>query len=170
MRRHRRQRAVSILLLAALAGILCTAASRATADSQTALMNRVNAAFRANRQLNGAYCYTVAPGVVVLHGTVFDRADRDLAESTARQVRGVRQVINSLLTTTGDWREEQARINDTLALNGFPDLTVRVVGPQAFLSGTVVGPSEQQRALRVIASVSNLQVVNFSRVLPGSVF
>ena len=104
----------------------------ARAGSQTALMNRVNKAFRRDNRLNGAYCYTAAPGVIVLHGTVFDTADRELAESTARQVRGVKQVINGLLTTTGDWQAEQARINDMLALNGFTDLTVRVIGSQAF--------------------------------------
>jgi len=142
----------------------------ARADSQTALMNRVNKAFRRDKRLNSAYSYTVAPGVVVLHGTVFDTADRELAESTARQEGGVNQVINSLLTTTGDWQAEQARINNMLALNGFTDLTVRVIGSQAFLSGTVVGQSEQQRAIRVIHSVFNLQVVNFSRYVPGPLF
>ncbi|MBV8053941.1 MAG: BON domain-containing protein [Deltaproteobacteria bacterium] len=133
-------------------------------------MSRVNKAFRRDNRSNGAYCYTAAPGVIVLHGTVFDTADRELAESTARQVRGVKQVINGLLTTTGDWQAEQARINNTLALNGYTDLTVRVIGSQAFLSDTAVGQSEQQRAIRVIHSVSTLQVVNFNRYVSGPLF
>jgi osmotically-inducible protein OsmY len=84
------------LFILPFTAIIAGSLMHARADSQTALMNRVNKAFRRDNRLNGAYCYTVAPGVVVLHGTVFDTADRELAESTARQVRGVKQVINSL--------------------------------------------------------------------------
>lgn len=167
LRKHRGAIGVAIAILI---GVAAGWPRGASADTQTALMTRVNSAFRSDDRLNGAYCYVTAPGVVVLHGTVFDRKDRDLAEKKARSVRGVKQVINGLLTKTGEWREEQAKINDTLTLNGFNDLTVRVIGSQAYLSGQVTGQSEQARALRVIASVSNLQVVNFSRVTPGSVF
>ncbi|HVN90212.1 MAG TPA: BON domain-containing protein [Candidatus Binataceae bacterium] len=150
----------------------CSIVSAQLAEAKTklTLAQRVTAALRADDRLNGAECYQAAPGVIVLHGTVFDQKSRALAEITASNVTGVTQVINGLLTKTGEWMAEQQRINDTLALNGFPDLTVRVIGNTAYLSGTVTGDDEQQRALRVIASISKLQVVNFSRVLPGSVF
>lgn len=153
--------------------ILCFAvisSSMAEAKTKLTLAQRVTAALRADRRLNGAECYRAAPGVIVLHGTVFDPQSRALAETTTSSVYGVKQVINGLLTTTGEWQAEQQKVNDTLALNGFSDLAVRVIGKTAYLSGTVTGDSEQQRALRVIASISQLQVVNFSRVLPGSVF
>lgn len=163
-------RILKLFAMSLVAVVLVAPSVPGKTNAQIALMSRVNAALRADRRLNGAYCYSVAPGVVVLHGKVFDEAARTLAESTARKVRGVRQVINSLLTETGEWHAEEARINDTLALNGFTDLTVRVIGSQAYLSGTVVGEADQQRALRVIGSISRLQIVNFSRVLPGSVF
>jgi len=42
----------------------------AGAASSLALSNRVEAALRANDNLNGANCYTPAPGVIVLYGKV----------------------------------------------------------------------------------------------------
>lgn len=105
-----------------------------------------------------------------MHGIVFDDESRTEAERIARHTNGVKQVIDNLRTQTAKWREEEARINDTLALNGFNDLDIRVIGNTAYLSGTVTGQAEEQRALRVIASISNLRVVNFSRWVPGSLF
>ena len=125
---------------------------------------------RADRRLNGASSYTAAPGVIVLYGKVFDDKDRRLAEAKARKVHGVTQVVNTLRTETGQWLAEEARINDTLVLNDFNDVSVRVIGSQAYVSGQVTTEAEAQRAIRVISSVSNLQVVNFMRVVPGSIF
>jgi BON domain-containing protein len=156
--------------LGAIAILILAFATQAWAAGSMALMNRVNRTLRANKRLNGATCYVTAPGVVVLHGQVFDPKDRDLAEVTARNIRGVKQVINGLTTTTGEWIEQQARINDTLQLNGFQDVSARVVGSTAYLSGTVTGESEKQRAARVVTSISNLQVVNMIWANPGSVF
>jgi osmotically-inducible protein OsmY len=144
--------------------------SAATAASSTALSHKVAAALRANDNLNGANCYAAAPGVIVLYGKVFDNKDRDLAESTAFNVHGVKQVVNTLRTTTGKWLEEEARINDTLVLNDLQGVSVKVVGREAYVSGQVETEGDEQRALRVIASESNLRVVNFIRVVPGSIF
>jgi osmotically-inducible protein OsmY len=146
------------------------APSSARAASSTVLSHRVEAALRANDNLNGANCYTAAPGVIVLYGKVFDDKDRDLAESTAFNVHGVKQVVNTLRTTTGKWLEEEARINDTLVLNDLQGVSVKVIGREAYVSGQVETEGEEQRALRVIASESNLRVVNFIRVVPGSIF
>jgi hypothetical protein len=157
---------IGLLILSFLAETV----SPTFASASTALMNRVNRALRADNRLNGASCYVTAPGVIVLHGQVFDLKDRDLAEVTTRSIHGVKQVINGLTTTTGEWLEQQARINDTLQLNGFQDVSARVVGSTAYLSGTVTGESEKQRATRVVTSVSNLQVVNMIWANPGSVF
>jgi osmotically-inducible protein OsmY len=143
--------------------------SSAAAASSTVLSNRVEASLRANDNLNGANCYTAAPGVIVLYGKVFDNKDRDLAESTAFNVHGVKQVVNTLRTTTGKWLEEEARINDTLVLNDLQGVSVKVIGREAYVSGQVETEAEEQRALRVIASESNLRVLSFIRVVPGSI-
>jgi len=156
--------------LGVIALLMVAFVMQAWAAGSTGLMDRVNRALRADNRLNGATCYVTAPGVIVLHGQVFDPQDRNLAEATAYKIRGVKQVINGLTTTTGEWLEQQARINDTLQLNGFTDVSARVVGSTAYLSGTVTGPSEKQRATRVVTSVSNLQVVNMIWAKPGSVF
>jgi osmotically-inducible protein OsmY len=129
----------------------------------------VSHVLHADRRLNRVQCYAPGHGTVVLDGKVFDDGDRALAESKAARVRGVRRVVNQLQTDAGEWTAEQIKINQALANNGLP-LAVQVVGSTAYLSGAVVGESEQVRALNVIASVSKLQVVNFSRVVPGRVF
>jgi osmotically-inducible protein OsmY len=82
----------------------------------------------------------------------------------------VTQVVNTLRTMTGQWRAEEERINDTLLLNGLEGVSARVIGSQVYLSGTVTGQAEKQRAARVVASVSNLQQNNFIWVKPGPIF
>ena len=143
---------------------------RAFAEGSTVLMHRVDRALRATDNLNGAMCYSPAPGVIVLYGKVFDSKDRDLSEATANNVRGVTQVVNTLRTATGQWIAEEARINDTLLLNGLEGVSARVIGSQVYLSGTVTGQAEKQRAARVVASISNLQQNNFIWVKPGPIF
>ena len=142
----------------------------AHADAGTILSDRVNAMLRADPKLNGASCYTANTGVVVLYGTVFDTKARDRAEAKARKVHGVKQVVNTLRTKTGKWLEEESRINDTLLLNDFQGVSARVIGDSVYVSGTVTSAAEQQRVLRVIGSVSQLQIINFTRIVPGSMF
>jgi hypothetical protein len=137
---------------------------------EVALMKRVNKALRADNRLNGASAYTAAPGVIVLYGTVFDNNDRELAERVASRVRGVNQVDNTLRTKTGQWREEEARINDTLLLNDLQNVSVTVIGSQAYLSGQVSSQAEKDRAVRVVSSQSHLNIVNLVRVVPGPLF
>jgi hypothetical protein len=91
----------TILAVAVLILTITGAASFARADSEVALMNRLNAALRGNDRLNGAKAYTAAPGVIVLYGMVFDDKDRALAEQTAKGVNGVTQVVDNLRTKTG---------------------------------------------------------------------
>ena len=158
---------VVALLITTLSTAIAPAATRAEAAQ---LMQSVEAALRANRKLNGAAAYTASPGVVVLYGTVFDDNSRILAEKTARKVKGVTKVINTLQTSTGQWLEQEVRINDTLQLNGFPGVRAKVIGPEVYLSGQVSSEQEKQRAVRVVSSVSSLQVVNFLRAVPGPIF
>ena len=79
-------------------------------------------------------------------------------------------MVNTLRTDTGQWQAEESRINDTLLLNGLEGVSARVIGSQVYLSGTVTGEAEKQRAARVVASVSNLQMNNFIWVKPGPIF
>ena len=164
-------RAIAILTIG-ICLMICSivAPTRSFADASTVLMHRVDRALRANDNLNGAMCYTVAPGVVVLYGKVFDEKDRNLAQATAGNVRGVKQVVNTLRTITGQWIEEEERINDTLQLNGLQGVSARVVGPEVYISGHVASEADKQRASRVVASVSNLQQDNYIWVQPGSLF
>jgi hypothetical protein len=158
------------LALSLISSIVVGFPAGALADSSTRLMNRVTAVLRADNNLNGANCYTVSPGVIVLYGKVFDSKDRDLAESTVSNVPGVKQVVNTLTTKTGQWLEEESRINDTLVLNDLQGVSCRVIGRDAYLSGQVTSQAEVNRALRVVSSESNLRIVNFVRIVPGSIF
>jgi osmotically-inducible protein OsmY len=146
-------------------------ASFARADSEAAMMNRVNAALRANDRLNGAKAYTAAEGVVVLYGMVFDDKDRALAEQTANGVPGVNSVVDNLRTKTGKWIQEEERINLQLQSNGFNDVQARVIGPYIYLSGQVTGQADKDRAANVASSVyPNKQINNMIWVQPGSMF
>jgi len=139
--------------------------------SVTRLSRRVNAALRSDRRLNGAQAYSISNRAVVLYGTVFDAEDRGLAERTASGVRGVRFVINNLQTTTGQWMEEQVRINNALLqIDSLQGVSARVVGQQAYLSGQVRNESDKARAAQLVSSLSRLQVVNLIWVVPGPIF
>ena len=84
---HRDSR--TILAIVFLILVVAGASSLARADSEVALMNRVNATLRTNDRLNGAKAYTAAEGVVgqVVHGPNNDAAvatlDRALAQDNA---------------------------------------------------------------------------------------
>jgi osmotically-inducible protein OsmY len=161
------------MIVAAAALILSVVCSMAPAraDSEAALMNRVNAALHSNDRLNGAKAYTAAEGVVVLYGMVFDDKDRALAEQTANGVRGVNSVVDNLRTKTGKWFQEEERINLQLQSNGLNDVQAKVVGPYIYLSGQVTGQANRDRAASVASSVyPNKQINNMIFVQPGSMF
>jgi|SRR5208282_5115090 len=161
----------TILAIAVLILSVAGAISLALADGEAALMNQVNAALRSNDRLNGAKAYTVAEGVVVLYGTVFDDKDRALAEQTANAVPGVTSVVDNLRTKTGKWFQEEERIDLQLQMNGFNDVQAKVVGPYVYLSGQVTSQADKQRAANVVGSISpNLQINNMIWVQPGSMF
>jgi osmotically-inducible protein OsmY len=166
---HRDSR--TILAIVFLILVVGGASSLARADSEVALMNRVNATLRTNDRLNGAKAYTAAEGVVVLYGSVFDDKDRAMAEQTANSVPGVNSVVDNLRTKTGKWAQEEERINTQLLTNGFNDVQARVVGPYIYLSGNVIGPAAKAHAADVAASVyPNKQINNMIFVQPGSMF
>jgi len=161
----------TVLTIAVLILTIVSAASFSLADSEAALMNRVNAALRSNPRLNGAKAYTAAEGVVVLYGTVFDNKDRALAEQTANSVPGVTSVVDNLRTKTGKWADEEERINTQLLTSGFTDVQARVVGPYIYLSGNVTSQADKDRAATVASSVyPNKEIDNMIFVQPGSMF
>ena len=141
----------------------------ARVTSETILMHRVDTALHHDR-ITGARAYTSAPGVVVLYGTVFDDQARAHAEQTANRVRGVHKVVDNLQTQTGQWLAEEQRIDHQLQQSGFNDVQARVIGPEVYLSGQVVGQTEKYRATEVVASVSRKEINNMVCVQPGSVF
>lgn len=145
-------------------------APRAHARPTTSI-GRVNVALQADRRLKGAHAYATPRGPVVLYGKVFDDQDSRLAEQTASKVRGVRHVIDHLETCTGQWTQEQVRINYALLqIDALQDVSAHVIGHEAFLWGQVGSESDKANAARVVSSFSNLQVVNLIRVVPGPLF
>lgn len=141
----------------------------APVTSEAILMHRVDAALRHDR-ISGARAYTAAPGVVVLYGTVFDDQARAHAKQAANRVRGVHKVVDNLQTQTGQWLAEEQRIDLQLQQSGFEKVQARVIGPEIYLSGQVVGQTEKYRATEVVASVSRKEINNMVWVQPGSVF
>jgi osmotically-inducible protein OsmY len=161
----------TVLAFAVLILAVVGPASFARAETESALMNQVNAALHANNRLNGAKAYTAAEGVVVLYGMVFDDKDRALAEQTANGVPGVNSVVDNLRTKTGRWVQEEERIELQLQSNGFNDVQARVVGPYIYLSGQVTSQADKNRAANVASSVyPNKQINNMIFVQPGSMF
>ena len=142
------------------------------ARTRTAMLaRRVNIALRADRKLNGVYAYPVSPGVVAIDGRVFEEEDSRRAEQTASEVAGVRHVINHLQTTTGQWMAQQVALNNAMLQDKpLQGVTVHVLGREAFLWGDVRSEADKEHAAQLASSMSNLQVVNLVRVVPGNLF
>ena len=135
------------------------------------LYDRVNSALRSSRKLGRVQAYTTAGGTVTLTGRVFDDKDKAFAESTIRSVPGVVQVINTVTTDTGVWAQEQATIQQQLANAGLPNVTVKVIGKDAYLNGTVKTDLEKQRAVTITEGAAPVRVRgNVITVVPGSMF
>jgi osmotically-inducible protein OsmY len=115
--------------------------------------------------------YTTAGGTVTLTGSVFDDKDKAFAEQTIRSVPGVIQVINTVTTDTGVWAQEQATIQQQLANAGLPKVTVKVIGKDAYLNGTVKTDLEKQRAVTITEGAAPVTVRgNVITVVPGNMF
>ncbi len=135
------------------------------------LYDRVNSALKTSRRLGRVQAYTTAGGTVTLTGRVFDDKDKAFAESTIRSVPGVVQVINTVTTDTGVWAQEQATIQQQLANAGLPKVTVKVIGKDAYLNGTVKTDLEKQRAVTITEGAAPVTVRgNVITVVPGNMF
>lgn len=134
------------------------------------LQQRVKDAMLANPKLRRVDCYT-SGGTVTIFGKVFDANDKSLAERVAGNVPGVTNVINSLMTDTADWQARQAQIASQLYAAGLNNVTVKVIGHDAYLGGTVKTDADKDRAVSITESAAPVHVrTNLITVEPGRVF
>lgn len=125
---------------------------------------------KANPKLRRVKAYT-AGGTVTLYGRVFDESEKALAERTAKDVPGVTSVVDTLTTDEAEWADEQNRITQQLQNSGLDQVSVKVIGHDAFLSGQVKTPLEKSRAVTVAEGAAPVTVrENLIRVEPGNMF
>jgi TonB family protein len=135
------------------------------------LHDRVGEALRSNRKLGRVQFYTNPGGSVVLFGKVFDEKAKGVAVQVVRGVPGVTAVADNLTTDTDTWRQQQAQVQSQLANAGLEDVTVRIIGRDAFLSGEVTTDAERDRAVTITEGAAPVVVrTNLITVKPGSVF
>jgi TonB family protein len=134
------------------------------------LLDRVTGELHSSRKLRRVQAYT-SGGTVTLYGKVFDDNDKLLAERTTHGVGGVSNVVNNLTTDTQEWAENQARITQGLQNAGFGDVTVKVIGHDAYLGGEVKTDLDRERAVTIAEGAAPVKVrTNLIRVAPGRVF
>jgi hypothetical protein len=133
--------------------------------------DRVTEALRSNRNLGRVQFYTNSGGSVVLFGKVFDDKGKGVAEQVVRGVPGVTSVVDNLTTDTDTWRQQQAQVQSQLANAGLENVTVKIIGRDAFLSGEVTTDAEKDRAVTITEGAASVVVrTNLITVKPGSVF
>jgi predicted nucleic acid-binding Zn ribbon protein len=138
---------------------------------RVSLLDRVQERLRSDRRLGRVRAYTNGGGVVVIYGKVFEDKDRRLAVSTVRSVDGVTDVIDNLQTDTATWRQQQAAIAAQLQGAGLSQVTVKVIGHDAYLDGQVSTELEKERAVTIAESAAPVRVrTNLIRVVPKGVF
>ena len=135
------------------------------------LRDRVGEALRSNRNLGRVQFYTNPGGSVVLFGKVFDDKAKGIANQVVRGVPGVTSVVDNLTTDTDTWRQQQAQVQSQLANAGLGSVTVKIIGPDAFLGGEVATDAEKDRAVTITEGAAPVIVrTNLITVKPGSVF
>ncbi|HYB91511.1 MAG TPA: BON domain-containing protein [Candidatus Binataceae bacterium] len=134
------------------------------------LLERVQTALKGNRKLGRVRAYT-DHGTVTLYGKVFDDNDKLLAERTARNVDGVSGVNNVLTTDLGEWAAMESKIQQQLQNAGLGKVTVKVIGHDAYLGGSVKTDLEKERAVTITVGAAPVMVrANLISVEPGRVF
>jgi predicted nucleic acid-binding Zn ribbon protein len=138
---------------------------------KVSLLTKVQERLRTDRRLGRVKVYTNGGGVVTLYGTVFDDKARRLAISTARSVDGVTDVIDSLQTDTARWARQEAAIAAQLQSAGLSQVSVKVIGHDAYLSGQVGTEAQKEHAVTVAEGAAPVHVrTNLIRVVPAGVF
>jgi TonB family protein len=134
------------------------------------LQQRVIQVLSSNPRTRRVNCYT-SGNTVTIFGKVFDNDARLYAEKVVRNVPGVGNVIDSLQTDTADWTARQAAIASQLYAAGLTTVTVKVIGHDAYLDGTVKTDAEKQQAVTITQNASPVHVAgNLIRVIPGNMF
>jgi TonB family protein len=134
------------------------------------LQQRVLQALSSNPRTRRVNCYT-SGNTVTIFGKVFDNDARLYAEKVVRNVPGVGNVIDSLSTDEADWAARQAAIASQLYAAGLNTVTVKVIGHDAYLDGTVKSDAQKQQAVTITQNASPVHVAgNLIRVVPGNMF
>jgi hypothetical protein len=118
------------------------------------LQSKVQLALQSDPRFKSVRATVTQPGVIVLEGEVFDNDAKGAAEQTAVNVEGVKRVINALTTNSLQWLLVQNRINQALQQNGFPLVSVKVIGKTAFISGQVSSDAEKGKAVALVNSTA----------------
>ena len=118
------------------------------------LQSKVQLALQSDPRFKSVRATVTQPGVIVLEGEVFDNDAKAAAEQTVVGVEGVKRVINALKTDSLQWLVVQNRINQALQQNGFPLVSVKVIGKTAYISGQVSSNAEKDKAITVVTSVA----------------
>ena len=134
------------------------------------LQQRVKQVLASNPRTRRVDCYT-SGSTVTIFGKVFDADAKLYTEKIVRQVPGVGNVIDSLSTDTADWQARQAAIASQLYAAGLSTVTVKVIGHDAYLDGTVKTDAQKQQAVTITENASTVHVAgNLIRVVPGNMF
>jgi TonB family protein len=134
------------------------------------LQQRVLQVLSSNPRTRRVNCYT-SGNTVTIFGKVFDNDAKQYAEKIVRQVPGVGNVIDSLSTDQADWAARQQAIAAQLAAAGLTGVTVKVIGHDAYLNGTVKTEAQKQQAVTITESASPVHVRgNIITVAPGNMF
>jgi hypothetical protein len=135
------------------------------------LLERVQERLRADRRFGRVKAYTNGGGVVTLYGRVFDGKAKRAALAAARSVDGVSDVIDSLQTDTASWARQESAISAQLQGAGLSQVTVRVIGKDAYLDGQVSTEAEKEHAVTIAEGAAPVRVrTNLIRVVPKGLF
>jgi osmotically-inducible protein OsmY len=116
------------------------------------MQSKVQLALQSDPRFKNVHATVTQPGVIVLEGDVFDNDAKAAAQRTASSVEGVNRVINTLTTNSLKWLLAQNRINQALQVNGFPLVSVKVIGQTAYISGQVKSAADKDRATALVTS------------------
>ncbi len=134
------------------------------------LQQRVLQVLSSNPRTRRVNCYTNG-STVTIFGKVFNVDAKLYAEKIVRQVPGVGNVIDSLTTDTSEWAARQAAIASQLYGAGLSGVVVKVIGHDAYLSGTVKTEAQKQQAVSITENASPVHVRgNIITVVPGNMF
>ncbi len=108
-------------------------------------------------------------GKVVLSGSVRSQPEKEMAETLARQVRGVASVENQLMVDSDlELAVAQALGTDARTLAGFPGILVGVVFGVVYLKGTVPSEELKKAAGEIASRVAGVQRISNELRVPAN--